>query len=225
MCGKFAAGHLTQRQMADLMDYFLYGTHLPDGSIPSANPSYNLNPTDMIDIAFSDEGGFLLTSATWQMTPKGSKRKLINSKIENAAFWERYWTSGRCIIPAIGYYEWPEVDGRTTPHFVTVKRNNPLLFFAGFYQREVDGGISCTIITRKPSEQIAHIHSRMPVIMAPEQVQDWLTYTMGREQAQTELGTNWNGRFEYHAIAPIKPNSDGPELIEPYDPPQASFDF
>lgn len=63
------------------------------------------------------------------------------------------------------------------------------------------------------------------MIMAPEQIQDWLTYTMSQEQAQNELGTGWEGRFEYHRVAPIKSDSEGPELIEPYDQPQASFDF
>ncbi|MDE9449998.1 SOS response-associated peptidase family protein [Aliiroseovarius sp. Z3] len=225
MCGKFAAGHLTQRQMADLMNYFLYGTLLPDGSVPSANPGYQVNPTDLVNMAMSQEDGFLLTSAKWQMTPQGSSRKLINSKIENAEFWARYWQSGRCVIPAIGYYEWSEVDGRKEPHFITIRRNNPLLFFAGFYGRGSDGKYECSIITRKPAEQIAHLHSRMPVIMAPEQIQNWLTYTMSQEQAQNEMGTGWEGRFEYHRVAPIKSDSEGPELIEPYDPPQASFDF
>lgn len=124
-----------------------------------------------------------------------------------------------------GYYEWSDVDGRKEPHFVTVKRNAPLLFFAGFYQREANGSHACSIITRKPSPQIAHLHHRMPVIMSPEDITDWLTYAKPPEQELETLGTGWDARFEYHRVKPLTSGSEGEELIEPYKSPQASFDF
>ena len=89
---------------------------------------------------------------------------------------------------------------------LTLLRSNVTTRFCssqGFYGRDADGKLACSIITRKPADQIAHIHHRMPVIMSPEQIQEWLTYTMDQEQAQNELGAGWEGRFEYHRVAPI----------------------
>lgn len=225
MCGRFAAGQLTQRQMLDLMEHFLYGKLLPDGTAPTANPSYHVRPSDIINLAFSNENGFLLSTAKWQMTPKGGSQAVINSKIESSNYWVDYWKKGRCIIPALGYYEWLETKGRKEPHFISVKRNAPLLFFAGFYHRETDGTYACSIITRKPSPQIAHLHDRMPVIMSADEINDWLTCVTTPDQAQETLGTGWDGRFEYHRVKPPTADCDGEELIEPYEPAQTSFDF
>ncbi|SFR18941.1 Putative SOS response-associated peptidase YedK [Poseidonocella sedimentorum] len=207
------------------MEYFLYGTLLPDGSAPTAKPSYHTRPTDLVNLAFAQDDGFLLSAARWQMRPNGGTRPVINSKIENIDYWRNYWERGRCIIPALGYYEWSEVRGRKEPHFITVKRNAPLLFFAGFYEREPGGGYACSIITRKPSPQIAHLHNRMPVIMTPEDINDWLTGEITPDAAQTRLGTGWDGRFEYYQVRPLTGESDGEDLIEPFEPAQSSFDF
>lgn len=225
MCGRFAAGDLTQRQMAEIMEHFLYGTPRIDDADPGAKSGYHIRPTDLVTIAVSEEGGFTLSSAKWQMRPGKGARAVINARIENTAFWARYWQQGRCIIPAIGYYEWAANDGRKEPHFITVKRNAPLLFFAGFYGRSSDGRLSCSILTRQPSEQIASLHPRMPVIMSADQLQDWLTYRMTQEAAVANLGTDWDGRFEIRKVAPITSDSEGPEMIEPYEPTQGSFDF
>lgn len=225
MCGKFAAGHLTQAEMLALMEYFLYGKLLPDGSAPTSKPGFNISPTDQVQLAHAIEGATLLTSAKWQMELPKNTHKMINSKIENVDFWKDFWKDGRCVIPALGYYEWSGASGRKEPYFVTVKRNAPMLFFAGFYSIDRSGTKCCTIMTRPAAKEIAHLHPRMPVILSPDEIHDWLGNVTTADQAQETLGTSHAGRFEYHRVKPIDRKSDGPDLIEPYDPPQTSFDF
>ncbi|MEO1106414.1 MAG: SOS response-associated peptidase [Pseudomonadota bacterium] len=225
MCGKFAAGHLTQKQMLATLEYFLYGKVSPDLPKPLPSGGYNVSPTDQVNMIRWDGDTAELTSARWQLKDPRSQKPMINSKIENVAFWQDYWNNGRCLIPALGYYEWQKDQGHGCPTYVTVKRNEPLMFFAGFY-RTHDGRHSCTIMTRKPSPQIAHIHNRMPVILTPSEIETWLNGITTPQEAQETLGTGYEGRFEYHTVKPIKRASDGEDLIEPYTPPiQSKFDF
>ena len=172
-----------------------------------------------------DEDSAEFTTARWQIRDPRSKKPLINSKIENVEFWREYWDRGRCLIPAVGYYEWPKNQGHDCPVYISVKRNSPTMFFAGFYRTD-NGDHSCTILTRKPSSQIEHIHNRMPVILTPEEIESWLIGVTTPQDAQETLGTHYEGRFEYHTVKPIKRGSDGEDLIEPYTPPvQIGFDF
>jgi putative SOS response-associated peptidase YedK len=130
MCGRFAAGHLTQAQMQDIVEGFLEGSVLLDTQAPKPVRSYHVRPTNRIGLVVRGDEGFWLTSANWQIAPKGG-RPLINARIENDGFWRQAWAHGRCMIPALGYFEWTQQSGRKEPVFVTVKSNAPVLFFCG----------------------------------------------------------------------------------------------
>lgn len=221
MCGRFAAGDKTQAEMLEIVRGFLDMAVALDPDAPEPRGGYHIRPTNRIALVTRAGEGAMLTSANWQIAPPGG-RPLINARIENSGFWRKAWESGRCMIPALGYFEWSEVEGKKQPHFITVRRNAPVIFFAGFRSEDGQG---CVILTRPPADQIAHIHNRMPVILSPEEVGDWLSGTMSREAAQAGLGTGWDGRFDYHRVAPLTNEADGEAVIEPYEPPQASFDF
>jgi putative SOS response-associated peptidase YedK len=221
MCGRFAAGDLTQAQMLEIVEGFLAPGVKVDEDAPPPKGGYHVRPTDRVSLVLQEGYAPLITSANWQITPPGG-RGLINARIENTGFWKDRWERGRCMIPALGYFEWTQIGGRKEPMFITVKGNAPVLFFAGFVSHDRQG---CVILTREPAVQIAHIHSRMPVILSPDQMADWLSGQMDSATAQDELGTGWEGRFDYHRIKPLTNEAAGKSVIEPYEPPQASFDF
>ncbi|WP_244328139.1 SOS response-associated peptidase, partial [Roseibium sp. RKSG952] len=198
--------------MLAIMEALLYGKvspHLPE-QLPSGG--FNISPTDQVSMIRWDGDCAEITSARWQIKDPRGRKPLINSKIENVSFWKDYWDNGRCLVPALGYYEWPKGQGHDCPVFISVKSNSPTMFFAGFYRTE-DGRHSCSIMTRNPSSQIAHIHSRMPVILTPEEIEDWLTGVITPQDAQVTLGTKYEGRFEHHTVKPIKPGANGEELV------------
>ena len=207
MCGRFAAGDLTQAQMLEIVEGFLNPGATVDDTAPAPKGGYHIRPTNRIALVVQDGSTPQLTTANWQITPPGG-RGLINAKIENNGFWKDRWDRGRCMIPAVGYFEWTTTSGRKEPMFITVKRNAPVVFFAGFVSQDGQG---CVILTRPPSDQIAHIHSRMPVILSPEDMSDWLGGDMDVATAQ--------------AIKPLTNDAEGEGVIEPYEPPQASFEF
>ena len=83
----------------------------------------------------------------------------------------------RCIIPADGFYEWRKEGRRKVPMWVHLKSKESF-GLAGLWDvwRKLDGKKveSFTIITTEPNDLIQPIHNRMPVILRPEDEEQWL---------------------------------------------------
>jgi putative SOS response-associated peptidase YedK len=91
----------------------------------------------------------------------------------------------RCIIPALGFYEWHvNPDGTRRPFYVHVE-DQDIFGFAGFWERE-----SCTIITMPANAMLAEIdnsQTRMPAILAREMRDVWLYGRAARAAAALEV--------------------------------------
>lgn len=107
----------------------------------------------------------------------------------------------RCLIPADGFYEWQgDIPGKKQPYFVH-RPDDGLFAFAGLWEHwlgsdgsEIETGV---IVTTEPNAAIARIHTRMPVVIAPEDYATWL----GGEVAE--------------AAALIRPAPDDYFVLEP----------
>lgn len=149
-------------------------------------PRYNIPPgTDIPVIRQSPEGKRVLHLLHWGLVPHWSKDAAIGAKLNNArgesvadkpsfrdAFKRR-----RCLIPASGFYEW-KTEGKTKqPYYISLKSGEPMAL-GGLWEswKAPDGTLLRTacIITTGPSEVMAPIHDRMPVIIPAERWQDWL---------------------------------------------------
>ncbi len=61
----------------------------------------------------------------------------------------------------------------------------------GLENPETQGWLrTCTIITGQPNELVAEIHTRMPVILPPENHERWLTGEAGKEILLLSAQTN-----------------------------------
>lgn len=225
MCGRLVGGNLTQAQMLAIMEGFLYV--VPDTDAPEARSGWNIKPTQPIHMVSQGAESFVATSARWWFVPrwfKGDvkewKQTTFNARIETAAekpTFRTAWKTSRCIIPAAGYYEWSGPKSDRKPNFITLETNAPLIFFAGLCSRLQDGSRTCTILTREPAEQIAHIHTRMPVILKQDELSPWVNGEIETPDAKEALGAGWDGRFRFHEVNKFGRDDDGPELIEPID--------
>jgi putative SOS response-associated peptidase YedK len=80
---------------------------------------------------------------TWGMIPffaRGvpPKYSTINASIEKlteAATWRGPWNRGqRCLVPALGFYEWEvRPDGKTKQPYYISANDQPILAFAGLW--------------------------------------------------------------------------------------------
>jgi putative SOS response-associated peptidase YedK len=158
---------------------------------------YNVAPTSPVPAVWPTAGGGLqLGLLRWGLIPVWWKQEkppslTFNARSEEAAqkpVWRDSFRQGRCLIPALGWYEWQTVE-RTNPEtgrtikakepFCLHRPADPLLAFAGLKaQWRSPGGelvSSCAILTRAASPQLSFLHHRMPVVLPKELHVPWLS--------------------------------------------------
>lgn len=103
-------------------------------------------------------------------------RLVINARSETSAqspLFADGMQSRRCLIPAGHYYEW-ERRGRERIRYAIRPEGQRMLYLAGVYRFEGAQPVF-SVLTRAPSEEIAFIHDRMPVILPGTLAGEWLS--------------------------------------------------
>ncbi len=134
----------------------------------------------------------------WGLKTSWNGKPLINARSETLAQKKTFipLLENRCLVPASAYFEW-----RKNAHQKIKTRIAPvdqdLIAFAGLF--EEDG---FAIITCASSPTIAHIHSRMPVILERHSEQDWLTEMLTFAQVNKILTPYPNVAFLAQEVGP-----------------------
>jgi len=154
--------------------------------VPELAPRFNIAPTQAVAaVRARADGRRELVALTWGLIPSWSKDRVIGGRMINAraetvaekpAF-RAALRARRCLVLADGFYEWQQLGTRKQPHHIRMRDGRPFAF-AGLWERwtppDGDPVESCTIITTVPNEVVAPIHDRMPVILAPADLDRWL---------------------------------------------------
>jgi putative SOS response-associated peptidase YedK len=135
------------------------------------------------------------------------KAAMFNARLEtvdtSGAFREAF-KSRRCLIPADGYFEWVknEDDGGKDPWLLQLPKGAGFSF-AGIWAHNDNLGVtSCTIITAPAVPEIEHIHTRMPIILAPEAYSTWLnTEIQGKDAKALLLDAQIDSQLEFHRVS------------------------
>jgi putative SOS response-associated peptidase YedK len=238
MCGRYVNAAAT----GDLTAEFDVEEVLDD----DVAPSWNIAPTDLVRIVVerghaADRAHAVrqLRTARWGLVPSWSRdprggARMINARIETVTDKPAFKAAAarrRCLVPALGYYEWQQRDGRKVPYFLHDPQDRPLAF-AGLYefwrdkQRPEDDAaawlLSCTIITQQASDLLGEIHDRNPVIVPPDLQAAWLDCREDDpEVARRLLDRIPEAHLDPYVVAAAVGNvrNNGPELIEPVADP------
>ncbi len=116
----------------------------------------------------------------WVKEPQPGK-PLINARCETILEKPSFRNAirrRRCLIPADGFYEWEgDIPGKKRPWFIEPAAKN-LIAFAGIWEHWMgaDGSEleTAAIITTAANAEVATIHTRSPVVIAPENFERWL---------------------------------------------------
>jgi putative SOS response-associated peptidase YedK len=116
----------------------------------------------------------------WGFQPVWAKQILINARSDNALsskMWSKSMAEQRCVIVATGWYETrtKEKAGAAPNRYLLTNRTP--LFFAGLYHNVRDGSETVkrfAIMTTDANELAAKVHNRMPAILPPHAVAEWL---------------------------------------------------
>lgn len=228
MCGRYASS-ASREELTEVFE-------IDEVAGPLPNPAYNIAPTDPVPAVLErtrPEGRRrLLTEARWGLVPSWSKdargaARLINARIETVGekpAFRKAFASRRCLLPADGYYEWYQLpDSRggkpvKQPYFIR-PADGGLFVMAGLYEfwKAPDGTwlTTATVITTSATDDVGHIHDRMPMTVPVENWSAWLDPAFGSDAR--ELLTVPAAALAYHPVSTAvnKVANDGPELVEP----------
>jgi putative SOS response-associated peptidase YedK len=171
MCGRYSIGNEIQELASE------YKLKVPD----NFRASYNAAPGQDLPV-LSNQSTRAFTLCQWGIVPfwaKESSKRLINARAETVgekATFKMSFQKRRCLVPADGYYEWMKGPEGKIPYRIC-RTDTPAFFLAGIWDTEEDGNTDFAIITTEASHSVAHIHERMPVILADEAVSFWLSDT------------------------------------------------
>ena len=155
-------------------------------------PRYNIAPTQPIVVVRDGPKGRELVPVRWGLIPWWAKDPktlplMINARAEGIAEKPAYrdpFKYRRCLVPASGFYEWQQRSkGPKQPFLASPGPIRPgddaLIAFAGLWEtwHGADGGEidTATIVTTDANAQLADIHERMPVVIAPKDFGTWLS--------------------------------------------------
>jgi putative SOS response-associated peptidase YedK len=223
MCGRYAVTTAPEAMRA-LFRYL---------DQPNFPPRYNVAPTQPVAIVRMVEGKREFALVRWGLIPPWVKDPrgfslLINARgesvLDKPAF-RNAMKRRRCLFPADGFYEWKRDGERKQPWFVRLKSGQPMAF-AGLWEtwsgpngEEME---TAAIVTTTASRSIAHIHDRMPVIVAPEAFDFWLDPNVDARTAAAVIAPAPDAALEAYEVSSAvnRTANDSPSLLEPLREPE-----
>lgn len=144
----------------------------PEG-IPNFEPRDDIRITDRAPIlrTSAEPGSVELVQRRWSWPGPGGK-PVYNFRSDGREF-----SSGRCLIPADGFYEFtahsdPKSKRKHKWRFTLV--GEPWFCIAGLWRTPPETGEAFTMLTTEPGPDIAPYHNRQVVVLRPEHWARWL---------------------------------------------------
>jgi putative SOS response-associated peptidase YedK len=196
---------------------------------PDFPPRHNIAPTQPVPVIIHENGVRHFRLMRWGLLPGWVEDPrqfslLFNARaetvMEKPAF-RNAMKRRRCLIPADGYYEWQASEKRKRPHFVFRRDGSPI-GLAGLAEtwigpngEELD---TVAIVTAPASDDLAALHDRVPVTIAPGDFDRWLDCRAhDAEAAMGLLTAPADGEFAWHEVSTRvnRAANDDPQLILP----------
>ena len=234
MCGRFVR-KTTALEISDIFSCSLDTNELPI--------SFNVAPTSCVLGIVNSVGGRSVASFSWGLIPRWAPdasraASLINARIETAAekpSFRDLVAQHRCVLPMDGYFEWKEqlrydaMRPIKQPFYFSAQiqsrySHQGVLAVAGLWTAWKDPNQSngqvvhtAVALTTDANEMVSQIHHRMPVLLDPIGVSQWLDKKNINPLVQIQSVDN--DALVVCAVS-TKVNSsrnNGSELIEPID--------
>ncbi len=186
------------------------------------------NPAAYVPVIRNDADGNLeLSMLQWWLLPYWSKEPRIKfttfnartDTVASAASYRVPFRKRRCIIPALGWFEWQMIPSGKMKWFL-YRPDREVVRFAGLWDRWHRGDDvveSCTIVVGKVNKTMSHVHDRMPVIIKPEDEAFWLDRKIEAVPALESLLTSPPEDLISAQLVrnEKRPSDDDPTLIDP----------
>ena len=172
----------------------------------SERPRLNISISQRVPIVKFAIDQRRLDAAEWGfLAPWDKSKRIFNAAGDTVAVKPTFRESfkhHRCLIPADGFYEWPNKQP-TLIHF----SDDRLFCFAGLW---LDGMM--TMITCAPNDFMRPIHHRMPAILRGEDHATWLDPQSSTKALQSIISTRiWEG-MEATTVSKLVPDEPPSEV-------------
>lgn len=232
MCGRFTATWPSYVDLVRALDLGGMGVAAVDEQSLLYRPRWNVAPMEhhWVVRLGPRQTDRQLALAAWGFLPgagRGSKPSypLINARSESVARQPAFkdaFARRRCVVPVDGFYEWVGPPKARRPVWFHPPEGE-LLRLAGLWGPARGRGegapeLEFTILTTAANDVVAPAHDRMPVILAPDDVDAWLH--AGDEDALALLRPAPSAALVGTPVSPHanKVGNDDPSCLEPYRP-------
>lgn len=220
MCGRFTLT-IPAAEWAALFDV----------PIPDVEPRYNIAPSQEIAAVRTPPGEVPpreLAWLEWGLVPRWAREPIgrpINARSETVAVKPTFRDSfrdRRCLVVADGFYEWQKQGRFKQPYWIRLA-DERCFAFAALWDRWMRPGEqpleTCTILTTEANERLRPLHDRMPVILGPDEHEDWLRADTASDRLRELMRPIPSDRIKYQAVSTRvnRPEHDDATCIEPVE--------
>lgn len=217
MCGRYALA-ASEEELLEAFDV--------PGLTFEHHARYNIAPGQLAPVVAEDDRGRRIGLLEWGFLPAWKDEPagaFINARAESVARKASFrgaFARRRCLVPADGFYEWKVRGGKKIPHWIHPPGGG-VLSFAGIWESWKRPGAeprhTFAILTTDANAEVAAVHDRMPVVVAPGDRDRWLDRSSPSERLRVLLVPAEDGSFDVREVGTRvnRPDDDDPELIQP----------
>lgn len=165
MCGRYYVDDATAREIERLVKEI-------SGRSKLEQMNNDVFPSGEAAVLTGEGGSLALSWQRWGFPGFRKSQVIFNARAETVlekAMFRESIQNRRAIVPCTWFYEWDSKKERAA----FLREDEEVTFMAGFYKRfgEEERFI---ILTAAANESVAPVHGRMPVIIEPEAIHDWI---------------------------------------------------
>lgn len=177
MCNQFQLPSL-----AEIKKYLVNDLKLPLMETTVALPQKcSVFPKKVAPVLLYQNDRLQLVPKSWGYpSPFDPKKVVFNARIERFfekkySMWDSSFAKSRCLIIADQFFESgrdtyvTEHDHHYHERFSFRNTDEPLTMIAGIYEKD-----HFSMVTTKPNSVMAPIHDRMPMVIGPSELRQWL---------------------------------------------------
>ncbi|RKI85595.1 SOS response-associated peptidase [bacterium 1xD42-87] len=165
MCGRFYIDDETMREIEKIA-----------GKIDRKNAKIgDVHPSEPALVLRADHDSVVADVLKWGYASAGNHTLIFNARTETVRerpMFRYDFEARRCLVPACKFYEWKDTGAKKKEKYEFFTPEE-VLYLAGIYHKDPEGD-RFTILTREAEGCMTGIHSRMPLILRKENMEEWL---------------------------------------------------
>lgn len=165
MCGRFYIDDETMHEIEKIA-----------GKIDRKNAKIgDVHPSELALVLRADHDSVVADVLKWGYVSARNHTLIFNARTETVRERPMFrcdFETRRCLVPACKFYEWKDIGAKKKEKYEFFAPEE-VLYLAGIYHKDPEGD-RFTILTREAEGCMTGVHSRMPLILRRENMEEWL---------------------------------------------------